>query len=280
MKLLLNAATAASIRQIIKQKPQGVLVLGNEGAGKSSVAHYIADAFLGANFKKSHGIYKIEPDDKGVISIDEVRKIRGILKLKVPSNNDKVSRRRIIVIRDAHMMQDAAQNSLLKTLEEPPADTSIILTATSKNRLLPTVVSRLTAITVLPLRFEETELSDNEITTAQRKQAFHLSGGNAGLFMALARNEASHPLLEAMTRAKNILTSPTYERMLYVDELVKEPNQINAVLYCMKRILEYKLHQNSGQKQAKQLKKCLEVESSLHGSANKKLLLTDLFLEV
>ncbi|MDR0374463.1 MAG: DNA polymerase III [Treponema sp.] len=54
-----------------------------------------------------------------------------------PSGNKKV-----FVIENAERMQDAARNSLLKTLEEPPADAVIILTSAHPKMLLATILSR------------------------------------------------------------------------------------------------------------------------------------------
>jgi DNA polymerase-3 subunit delta' len=67
-----------------------------------------------------------------------------------------VSPRKVLVIGDAERMvaqegADAAANALLKLLEEPPADTTIILTSSEPGALLPTVRSRVAAIRVSPL---------------------------------------------------------------------------------------------------------------------------------
>ena len=49
---------------------------------------------------------------------------------------------RVAIIGDAHRMNDDAQSALLKTLEEPPSGTTLILVADDEERLLPTVRSR------------------------------------------------------------------------------------------------------------------------------------------
>ena len=49
---------------------------------------------------------------------------------------------RTIWIQNAHLATTPAQNALLKTLEEPPNNTSFILTTTNLNQLLPTIISR------------------------------------------------------------------------------------------------------------------------------------------
>jgi DNA polymerase-3 subunit gamma/tau len=52
-------------------------------------------------------------------------------------------RRKILIIENAEKMNDAARNSLLKILEEPPLTASIILTSSAPQMLLPTILSRL-----------------------------------------------------------------------------------------------------------------------------------------
>lgn len=52
------------------------------------------------------------------------------------------ARYRVILLADAHTMRRETANSLLKTLEEPPANTVLILTADEASGVLPTIVSR------------------------------------------------------------------------------------------------------------------------------------------
>ena len=57
-------------------------------------------------------------------------------------------RRRVVMIDNAHRLNASAQNSLLKTLEEPPPSSLIVLVTPAPESLLPTVRSR-----CQPLRF-------------------------------------------------------------------------------------------------------------------------------
>ncbi|MBK9384499.1 MAG: hypothetical protein IPN34_06725 [Planctomycetes bacterium] len=54
----------------------------------------------------------------------------------------KLSRRRGVVIDGAERLSEEAQNSLLKTLEEPPAGACLVLVTTTETALLPTILSR------------------------------------------------------------------------------------------------------------------------------------------
>jgi len=67
------------------------------------------------------------------------------------------SDRKIAIVDDAHLTQHEAANSLLKTLEEPPASSLIILTTDREEAILPTIRSR-----VQTVRFSR--LSDSDLT--------------------------------------------------------------------------------------------------------------------
>ena len=63
-------------------------------------------------------------------------------------------RRRFVIVDPADAMNAQAQNALLKTLEEPPEDTTLVLVASSPDALLPTIRSRCMRISFAPLPAE------------------------------------------------------------------------------------------------------------------------------
>jgi DNA polymerase III subunit delta' len=83
-----------------------------------------------------------------------VAAVRALLQEAVLS--PALARRKVFVVGDADRMvpqegADQAANAFLKLLEEPPADTTLILTSSEPGALLPTVRSRVVAIRVAPL---------------------------------------------------------------------------------------------------------------------------------
>jgi len=70
-----------------------------------------------------------------------VEVIRHFLVDKVGTRPSR-GRARVFIVREAERLNEAAQNSLLKTLEEPPKDTFIILLTDAMDRMLPTTRSR------------------------------------------------------------------------------------------------------------------------------------------
>ncbi len=64
---------------------------------------------------------------------------------------------KVFIVDEAELMRREGQNTLLKTLEEPPAETFIILVTSSEDRLLPTIRSRCQRLAFVPLPAEAVE---------------------------------------------------------------------------------------------------------------------------
>lgn len=96
--------------------------------------------------KGSHpDVLQIEPLGN-YLRIDQIRGLLRILAMK-----PYAAEHRVVIIADAHAMNKEAANALLKVLEEPPSNTTLILTAPQKSDLLPTIVSRCRHIRFHPL---------------------------------------------------------------------------------------------------------------------------------
>ncbi|MCX7647594.1 MAG: hypothetical protein N2Z60_03165 [Elusimicrobiales bacterium] len=93
--------------------------------------------FLLVDFNYQAGLLGEKVSEQKSIGIDTVREAVKFSNLK-PS----FCFRKFIVINDAEKMTVEAQNSLLKTLEEPFEGTTIILVSSSSNKILPTILSR------------------------------------------------------------------------------------------------------------------------------------------
>jgi len=88
-----------------------------------------------------------------------------------------------------HAMRREAANSLLKTLEEPPPDNLLILTADQASEVLPTIVSRCQIIPFSSLPYEQvtrTLMSENGITEETAYALAAISEGSLGQARILA----------------------------------------------------------------------------------------------
>lgn len=116
------------------------LFLGIEGIGKRKLALEFAKKILNTDNLDSCVDYKYieKQTDKKEIIVEQVRnKIVNDVYIAPATGNYKV-----YVINDAHLLNTAAQNALLKTLEEPPKYVVIILITNNEKALLTTVLSR------------------------------------------------------------------------------------------------------------------------------------------
>jgi DNA polymerase-3 subunit delta' len=86
------------------------------------------------------------PRSEPEIRVDQVRDLVGEI-----AGTPFEARRRVFVIDDAHTMNDAAQNALLKSLEEPPPRSHVILVSSATSGLRPTIRSRCQRLRFGPL---------------------------------------------------------------------------------------------------------------------------------
>ncbi|HET8732639.1 MAG TPA: DNA polymerase III subunit delta', partial [Anaeromyxobacteraceae bacterium] len=96
-------------------------------------------------------------------------------------------RRRFVLIDPADAMNPQAQNALLKTLEEPPVDTTLVLVAASPDALLPTIRSRCLRVPFAPLPDEVVieRLRADGWSEQDARLAAALAGGSLGRALAL-----------------------------------------------------------------------------------------------
>jgi len=139
------------------------LFLGPRGAGKEAVARTLAQALN--CLEKAHDacgqcdscrriaagqhpdIHWVRPESKSRrITVDQLREFEQAVNFKAA-----VARVKVGIVVDADCLNEEASNAFLKTLEEPPAQTIIILLTAEPQRLLPTILSRCLRIAFGPV---------------------------------------------------------------------------------------------------------------------------------
>lgn len=154
--------------------PHALLLSGGEGVGKLTFALEIAAAVNCENkgnlshplpchacntcrriFEGKFLDVKIiqREGSRASVSIEDVRSAKSDMALS-PSESDC----KIYIFKDAHLMTAAAQNSLLKALEEPVGRTFMILLAEQEDKLLTTIKSRVQTIPMQ--RFSESDIDE------------------------------------------------------------------------------------------------------------------------
>lgn len=117
------------------------LFSGPTGIGKLTIAKEYAKYILNTDNLNTSPDYKYicRKEDKKNILVEQIRENVVDDIYIAPSSGDF----KVYIVDDAEYLNDTAQNSLLKTLEEPPKHAVIILIASSSANLLPTVISRI-----------------------------------------------------------------------------------------------------------------------------------------
>ncbi len=160
----------------------GYLFTGPEGVGKSLAATVFAQA-LNCPVRPGQGcgecpacreiaqggypdLHRLTPSSKSrLITVDQIREMRRSVYQSARGDNWK-----IFLLEEADRMNLAAQNAFLKTLEEPPPKTVLILITSQPGRLLSTIRSRCQVVSfaawpltlMKPFIEERTELSGDQ----------------------------------------------------------------------------------------------------------------------
>lgn len=166
---------------------------GAKGSGKETMAKYFSAHILcesnppclECNACKTlyagtnPNVITISNDDKAEIGAAKIRELVTDVFIRPQSAEKK-----IFIIKNAHLMNETAQNSLLKVIEEPPEYAVFILLCENRNKILPTILSRCTSVLIPPLSNDEIF----EIFGSKNEFLAAYSMGNPGKFLSLSED--------------------------------------------------------------------------------------------
>lgn len=283
--LAISELTRSQIEAFTAAPVHALMLTGPTGSGKRTLAVRLGENLLdlpAGGFEDHPYTLALGPEEAGkAIGIEAVRRLERFTNLKVPG---KAAHDRVIIIEDAHLLSLEAQNALLKTLEEPPAGTVLILTVNHARSVLPTIRSRAQAIQVgrIDKTVLESFFQDQGADAAITRQAYAISGGLPGLMHALV-HDSDHPLMEATERARQLLSQSAYERLTTVDELAKQKNLAIDITMILQQMAHMGLQNSTGQTAQKWqsvLQAAYQAGEALATNAQAKLVLTKLMLSL
>jgi DNA polymerase-3 subunit gamma/tau len=200
------------------------LFSGPRGTGKTSTARILAKVL-----NCEHPVDG-EPDGTcpNCVAVDEGRIVDWLLELDAASNNrvenmrELIERiplgtsgnRKVVILDEVHMLTAGAANTLLKTLEEPPAHVVFILCTTDPQKVLPTIRSR-------TQHFEFHLLNADELADHVR---FVIS--DAGL--ELGEDAVEHVVRQGAGSARDALSA--LDQVSAMGGVVEEPQPVDAIL--------------------------------------------------
>ncbi len=164
------------------------------------------------------------PPDKAEITVEQIRALRADAYVR-PNEG----RRKVYVIDPADAMNPAAQNALLKVLEEGPAYAAFLLVSDRPGKLLDTVRSR---CELLSLPREDALPGPELLERAERLAGLLLAGDELACAQALVELELSKPKAEELS-ALLLETERAVSR-----RLAREPRRGARVLLALKTARE------------------------------------------
>lgn len=232
---------------------QSYLFLGNEGIGKKYAALQFAKALncLGAEAEEGdacdhctsckkidHGLHPdvlvIEPEGQN-IKVEQIRQLQKELAYRPYEG-----KYRVCIVTAADRMAPHIPNTLLKTLEEPPLHTVIVLLANSSRFVLPTILSRCQAVRFNPLPIPLVSkwlVEGNGFDEANAHLLASLSEGSPGKALEIQEEILRIPRKELLKDWVG-LKSLSFERMgSWVGSLPSQRENLLLILEVAKTLL-------------------------------------------
>ncbi|MGD8373895.1 MAG: AAA family ATPase [Candidatus Woesebacteria bacterium] len=202
-----------------KNPPHALLITGPSGIGKFAVAKFWAEQ------TSVHSNFEVIEPEGSTISIEA---IRGLYR----SSRSKQVGQQMIIIKNAQAMSDAAENALLKLLEEPRAGITFILTATHKHALLPTILSRVQHIELRRLDQKTMQnlviTANPNLTPTDMAQLLFIAAGRPEVAIKLATSsDQLQKKRLLMQQAKELISAKPYQRICDINKLAS--NRLDCI---------------------------------------------------
>lgn len=226
------------------------ILCGERGVGKKTLAKQLAKQILcekkngsacGAcnsclSFERGlhHDFITVTPSGKRGYLMNDLRPI-----VSDASVSPDFGEKKVYFIPGIDTAVTAAQNVLLKIVEEPPPHVVFIMTAESKEKVLPTILSRTVALNVSPASEDEclSALKEAGAEKGAAEKAVSLYGGNIGRCLEYIFDEGAKKLPDTVAEISGtMLKRDEYALLNLLSSLEKDREFCSAVLNELKNV--------------------------------------------
>ncbi len=296
-----NKDTIENIRLAAKRErlAHAILIEGEEGLGKKTLARFISSALLCEGEDKPCGkcractlVEKDSHTDVSFFSPDgvyyKVAQIRDIREKAYVMPIE--AKRKIFILEKADLMNKQSQNALLKIIEEPPSFLTFILLCENSEALLPTVLSRCVKFRLSAPNFIEAR--DFLVSLGKDKEqsgdALISTGCNIGKALSVLENTMPAPILAAKELFSLFEEEKRLDALLLFHKFEKNREDIILLLSTLRseivsKMKENFLSENSFRKTVRYneaVEKIIECIKKLKQNGNVTLLTTTLCAEI
>ncbi|MCA9952664.1 MAG: DNA polymerase III subunit delta' [Anaerolineales bacterium] len=166
---------------------------------------------------------------KAIIKIDAIRQLQQALNLAAYEARVKVT-----IIKEFDAANLNAANAFLKTLEEPPANVVLILTANDADTLLETITSRCRTLALRPLPtaiIEQSLMTRWQVQVDDAMLLAHLADGRLGWAVAASRDKSLLNIRDTQLETLHTaLNGRRVARFMLVDKLYRKPETLPDML--------------------------------------------------
>lgn len=266
MSLYFNSHTKRQLQHLLAAMPQALLLTGEVGSGTYTTATYLAGDTLAAVIAPLDKTEAVN-NESGTISVKRIREL-------YEQARGKSLTKRTFIIDNADKMSQSAQNAFLKLLEEPSSSVQFILTTHNESALLPTILSRVEKLHILPLSEEQSsELAHTlQLRGSKLQQALFVAAGRpAELARLAADTQYFETKASTMAAAKIFIMGSPLDKVGVAFTYATNRDQALALLTACRAILLHTNRRNPSLDTVKLLSKLLCASDAISANGNVKL---------
>ncbi len=267
--LRLAPATERLLAQFETFSPHATLLTGQVGVGLYTIAHEIAT-------KNGTLLASILPESKtssaiAAISVERIRQL-------YVETRSRMQGPHFVIIDEADSMNHAAQNALLKLLEEPNESIFFILTSHRPDALLPTIRSRVQIHAVPPIDMLHSRrlLKALGVTDTQTEQRLlYVAQGLPAELTRLVRNESDFKaLLERVQIARQFVEGNVYQRLAVIQASNNDRTGTLKTIEMILLLLRRSLAARPDQTTVRLIERLVEASAAVRANGNIKIQLS------